>query len=131
MYSNDKCKVKVGRNLSEVLSPTQGVRQGCILSPLLFNIFLSDLPTTLKLAEYLSPIVEDSRELSCILWADNLILLSETEEGLTKMLSKLSLYSKHNSLETNDDNKNCLIFNKTGKLIRRTFEFADISFETQ
>ena len=48
-----------------------------------------------------SVIIGDSRELICILWADDLILLSKAEEDLAKVLSKLSSYSKHNSLETN------------------------------
>ena len=43
LYLNDKCCVKVGNKTTDVFEVNQGVKQGCILSPLLFNIFLSDI----------------------------------------------------------------------------------------
>ena len=39
MYKNDFCKVKSGNYLSKTFKPNKGVRQGCILSPHLFNIY--------------------------------------------------------------------------------------------
>ena len=42
LYLNDKCCVKVGNKITDVFEVNQGVKQGCILRPLLFNIFLPD-----------------------------------------------------------------------------------------
>ena len=109
--------------------PTKGDRQGYILIRVMFNIFLSDLLISWKSAEHLSPIIGNSRELNCILWADDLILLSKTEEGLTKMLSKLSTYSKHNLLQIHSDKTKCMIFNRTCSLIGQNIKFADISIK--
>ena len=65
-----------------------------ILSPLLFNILLVDLPVAIKSSDHESPSIGDGKQLNCILWADDLILLSKTEEGLTNKLSKLKCVCK-------------------------------------
>ena len=44
IYTNDKACIKIGGQSTEYFKVNQGVRQGCVLSPLLFNIFMSDLP---------------------------------------------------------------------------------------
>ena len=51
MYTQDFACVDTGENLTEKFRINQGVKQGCILSPLLFNIFLSDLTNELENGE--------------------------------------------------------------------------------
>ena len=47
MYSNDKACIKFDNKISDTFDINQGVRQGCVLSPLLFNLFMADLPKQL------------------------------------------------------------------------------------
>ena len=130
MYTNDSSKIKIDGTLSNTLYPNQGVRQGCILSPLLFNIFLADLPRIFNVPECQTPIIEGRDKISCIIWADDLVLFSESEGGLNKMMLNLSNYNEKNGLEINIVKTKCMIFNKTGKLIRRNFKYRDKTIAT-
>ena len=120
IYSHEICKIKIGNHLSKPISVNQGVRQGCIISPILFNIFISDLPTLLGKPENLPSNISDLETLGCILWADDLVLLSEEEIGLRKMIQELDTYATNNGLKINEEKSKCMIFNKTGRLIRKT-----------
>ena len=41
---NSTCSIKIGENKIQPFSYSRGVRQGCILSPLFFNLYLNNLP---------------------------------------------------------------------------------------
>ena len=121
LYTNDNCCVKVGNNITDTFQANQGVKQGCILSPLLFNIFLSDLVDRFN-AEKCKPLdIGKSEKLGCLLWADDLVLLSNSEDGLKHMFSELSSYVEENRMEINTEKTKCVIFNKTGKYLRRSY----------
>ena len=115
---NEKCRIKIGGNLSDTFDANQGVRQGCILSPLLFNIYISDLPDTLNNPKNKPAKVGSNEILSCILWADDLVMISESKEGLREMLHDLSDFSEESGLRINGDKTKCMVFNKTGRHIR-------------
>ena len=123
IYKNDSCQVKLDDGLTKIFYANQGVKQGCILSPLLFNIFLADLSSQLD-EEGCKPLkLHESDFISCIIWADDIVLLSETEEGLQCMLNHLSEYTKENGMRINTDKTKGMIFNKSGKFFRRNFKF--------
>ena len=122
MYKNDVCQVKLEDGLTKSFLANQGVKQGCILSPLLFNIFLADLPTQLSGAHCNPVKIDDFNRSSCIAWADDIVLLSESEGGLQCMLDKLSIYCKNNGMQINADKTKAMIFNRTGKYLKRSFK---------
>ena len=130
MYSNDNCCVKVGNKVTESFVANQGVKQGCILSPLLFNIFIADIVERFKTEDCRPLKIDESQNLSCLLWADDIILLSHSEEGLRNMLSALSSYVDENGMSINTKKTQCMIFNKTGKFIRRTYPMKNGTIET-
>ena len=119
LYNNDRACVRVGDKMTEEFEIERGVRQGCILSPLLFNIFMADVSK--RLGEENGVYLDKDAKTSAMIWADDIILLSETEKGLQDLLNKLSEYCEENELTINIDKTKIMIFNKTGRLIRRDF----------
>jgi len=51
LYARSECWVLIGDTISDKFSQTIGVRQGCLLSPCLFNLFLEEIMT--ETLEYL------------------------------------------------------------------------------
>ena len=92
MYSELQSAVRHSYGITSFSESLIGVRQGCNLSPMLFNFFLNDLPEIFH--SRCDPIRICKTELSCLLYADDLLILSETEAGLRASINKLHSYAK-------------------------------------
>ena len=110
IYTNDKAYMKIDGKVTKSFPINQGVRQGCVLSPLLFNIFMAELAKDLMAL--------DNGLINSIFWADNIVLLCENGDELNNMIKLIAEYCKRNKLTINCKKTKCLIFNKTGRLIR-------------
>ncbi len=84
MYKKAKCRVKWKGKVGSEIDSEYGVLQGGMLSPKLFTEFLTDLKTYL---EKECGLLIDDDILMYILYADDLILCSESAEGLQKLFS--------------------------------------------
>ena len=91
------------------------------LSPYLFKIFTNDLPDIFE--DSCHGVHMGSYHLNCLLYADDVILLSQNEVGLQKCLKKLEIYCADWCLEINLDKTKNLVFNKTSKLYKHEFKF--------
>ena len=76
LYSNSTCSIKLRQNQTRPFQYARGVRQGCILSPLLFNLFINNIPFSFK--ETLSDpfVLPNGAKLNSLLYADDLVILS-------------------------------------------------------
>lgn len=93
-----KCKVKWNDQTGIKFNSKFGVLQGGMLSPNLLTEFLSDLNDYL---DKNSGILLGSEIMTYILYADDLILCSENEKGLLKLLDGLYNFCKkwhHNGI---------------------------------
>ena len=124
MYDNDRCCVRVDDKITGTFLANQGVKQGCVLSPLLFNIFLSDLPNQLLSPECHPVQLENYQNLGGLFWADDVVLLSQSETGLQNMLTKLDTYSLNNFLEINLEKTKGMTFNKSGRFYKRAYKLG-------
>lgn len=116
MYNNVSYSVKLKGGLTSKLNSKVGVKQGCILSPTLFSVYLNDLVNIFDAT--CDPVELDDIKLSCLLYADDIVLLSKTSSGLQSCLDKLNMYCNKWNLTVNHEKTNIMIFNKAGRTIK-------------
>jgi len=81
MYKETFSAVRVGGNLTEWFKTVVGVLQGCVLSPLLFNIFLEIIIIT-AIDDDASGAWLNGVRISDLCFADDIALLAETKQQL-------------------------------------------------
>ena len=62
------------------------VKQGNSPSPTFFNLYLHDKPELFKENQSDPPVLLDGIPIGSLLWADDLVILSNTEQGLIFLL---------------------------------------------
>ena len=92
LYSNSTCSIKIGQNQTRALSYARGVRQGCILSPLLFNLFINDIQFSFERVLSDPFVLPNGAKLNSLLNADDSVILSRYKIGLENCLNTLSSY---------------------------------------
>ena len=87
IYEDTKCTVQIGGQLTDFFPVKVGVRQGCIMSPTLFNIFLDYIMREIKcLDEHLDL---NSKMVTDIRYADDTTFISAVFEKLQLATSQL------------------------------------------
>ncbi|XP_047138787.2 RNA-directed DNA polymerase from mobile element jockey [Hydra vulgaris] len=90
---------------------TQGVRQGSILSPHLYNIYTQNLLETLQNESVVGTSINGNYT-GVVAYADDIILLSSTVSGLQKLINICNMYTHKNCIKLNADKTEFLL---TGK----------------
>ena len=67
--------------------------EGCHLSPMLFNLLVDDIFDLFDNAKC-DPVKLHTKLIHCLMYADDLLILSETNNSLTESLKGLSNYAK-------------------------------------
>ena len=89
-YSSQQMSIRWSGILSESFGTSNGVRQGGILSPFLFNIFMDDMSTELNSC-YTGCVVGDTI-VNHVMYADDLVVFSPCEEGLAELIEICNKY---------------------------------------
>ena len=128
MYENAKSYVRSNGQQSELFECNIGVRQGDNLSPLLFAIFINDFENTLREnCNGVNLLTSDLKEkllkenicvylkLFTLLYADDTIVLAESENDLQEALNVVHKYCKDWSLNVNIQKTKIVVFSR-GKI---------------
>jgi hypothetical protein len=100
LYKNQKARVRIAGTVSEWFRIRKGVRQGCVLSPCLFNI-LAEMAMRKALEGYHGCILIGGRRISNLRYADDIVLLATSVEELQELVDRLVTAGKEYNLEIN------------------------------
>ena len=111
MYINNLPRVKVEWGESEWFGIDNGVRQKCINTPWLFNVYMEAVKMRIGRKEM--RFQEEGREwrLLGLLYADDLVLCGESEEDLRAMVGHFVKECRRRGLKVNKGKSNLMALN--------------------
>ena len=89
LHAGQEATVRTGPGTTDWFQTGKGVRQGCILSPCLFNFYAECIMRNAGLEEAQAGIKIVGRNISNLRYADSTTLMAESEEELKSLLVKV------------------------------------------
>lgn len=99
LYMSVKSCVRFNHLKTDWFDVNCGLRQGCTLSPLLFNIFINDLSMFLK--SFVKCFTIGDENICSMLYADGFVISSESAEDLQVVLKVLNGLCSLNKMNIN------------------------------
>ena len=100
-YADQEATVRTGHGTTDWFQIEKGVRQSCILSPCLFNLYAEYIMQNARLAEVQAGIKIVGRNINNLRYADDTTLVAESEEELKSLLRKVKEESEKVGLKLN------------------------------
>ena len=117
IYKSVVSCVRIGDRLTEFFDCPAGLRQGCILSPMLFSLFINEIASSVEQqGMHGIQLLPGLVEIFLLLFADDIVLISDTPRGLQNQLDVLSSTCKDLFLHINTDKTKVMVFRKGGFL---------------
>ena len=116
MYSENNIYIKLSEGLCEPFVSTVGVLQGETNSPLIFNLFVNKISEVFD--DSCDPVMINNTPQSCLLWSDDLFVVSQSAEGLQNAISNVVAFYASLGLQCNSKKTKILIFNKSGRVLK-------------
>ena len=89
LYADQEAIFRTGHGTTYWFQTEKGVRQGCILSPCLFNFYAEYIMRNAGLEESQAGIKIARRNINNLRYADDTTLMAESEEELKSLLMKV------------------------------------------
>ena len=116
MYSNITAGVRLSNSITDLFQSKIGARQGCNLSPVLFNLFINDIVYSEDNSQnilYL-PGKLNNISINCLLYADDLVFISESATGLQRVLNDLNSFCNKWHMKINLTKTKCMVITRNG-----------------
>ena len=101
LYSNVKCCIRINNRNTDLFEVSTGVKQGCLLSPILFSMYINDLTFELKNSGFGIDI--NGEKIPLLLYADDLVLLVDSGEHLQQLLNIINTWCSKSKIKINSE----------------------------
>ena len=101
LYARQEATIRTGHGTTDGFQIGKGVRQGCILSPCLFNWYAEYIMRNAGLKEAQTGIKIAERNINNLRYADDATLMAESEEEIKSLLMKVKEESEKVGLKLN------------------------------
>ena len=123
LFKKARSKVKWNMETSEMFDNIYGVLQGVVMSRSLFKLYIDDM------CQYLGDstgVTVGGTLINHLLFADDLVLMSETSIGLQRLIHKLEIYCHRWHMSLNILKTKVMVFNEGSQICR---DVANFTFE--
>ncbi|XP_043481252.1 uncharacterized protein LOC122510560 [Leptopilina heterotoma] len=111
LYEDTKERVKIGESLGREFWLGRGLRQGCPLSPILFNMLIADLEERMSKRGKGGVILRNGR-IYTLAYADDVVLMAENESGMKLLMKEFEKYVREKDLSVNVEKTKVVRFRK-------------------
>ena len=119
MYHSVKACVRTNEGLTSFFNCPIGLKQGCLASPILFSIFINELATEVENSNLRGvQLFPDLAEILLLMFADDLALISDSINGLQRLLNILHTFCVARDLVVNTIKTKVVVFKNGGLLSR-------------
>jgi hypothetical protein len=120
MYQSSKVCIKLDSKRTDFFKTNVGVKQGEVVSPFLFNLYINDIPEWIGSNDD-TPSLNNTL-INCLLYADDLAIFSTTPQGLQCSLDLLGKYCDKWRLAINTKKTKVIQFTKRRNKCLKSFK---------
>ena len=126
LYWEQEAAVRVGEELTEYQGVARGVRQGCVMSPDLFNLY-SEM--VMRQLQDIEGIKIGGYNINNVRYADDTVLVADDAEKLQELVSVVVRASEERGLTVNKEKTKVMVASKSSNTVRVQISVNDATLE--
>ena len=117
MYACVKSCVRFNNECTNTFDCPVGLRQGCLLSPVIFSIFVNELSKLIESSDICGiQLFPDITEILLLLFADDIALMADSVRGLQKQINITEKFCDTYKMVVNTVKTKVMVFRRGGRL---------------
>jgi hypothetical protein len=117
LYTEQEAKVQVEQGTADWFPVQKGIRQGCILSPGLFNLYSEHIISTAGLEDIEAGVKIGGRKINNLRYADDTTLLAENKDDMVQLIKRVKISSEKAGLKLNIKKTRVMSIGEQGNIL--------------